>query len=82
MQNHPVTSYFRHTFDFQGNPEATNLNRDSTLGQVIGTSGSLLGVPDGAGYRDVDITLREKHLILPESKGGRGLSLADAPGWA
>jgi outer membrane receptor protein involved in Fe transport len=45
---------------------------------VIGTSGSLLGVPDGAGYRDADITRREKYLTLPTDKGGEGRTLNEA----
>jgi outer membrane receptor protein involved in Fe transport len=47
--------------DWTFRAELSNLNRDSTLGQVFGTGGGL-GGEDSAGYRDPDITARFNEL--------------------
>ncbi|MBK7948528.1 MAG: TonB-dependent receptor [Deltaproteobacteria bacterium] len=43
--------------------ELSNLNRDSTAGQAVGTGGGLPGQGDPLNYRDRDLTNRENFLI-------------------
>lgn len=43
--------------------EVSNLNRDSTAGQHLGTGGGALGQGDGSGYRDRDLVNREAFLF-------------------
>ena len=57
--------------------EISNLNRDSTAGQAIGT-GAGLGTADSAGYRDVDVSNRENSLIGKFRAANPALSLQQA----
>jgi outer membrane receptor protein involved in Fe transport len=42
--------------------EFSNLNRDSTVGQHVGTGRQSLGDPDSLGFRDSEVTLRQQQL--------------------
>lgn len=43
--------------------ELSNLNRDSTAGQAIGTGGGRLGQPDNLNYQDLDSRRRNQFLV-------------------
>ncbi|MCR9093580.1 MAG: TonB-dependent receptor [bacterium] len=63
------------TLDLIVRGEVTHRNRDSTVGQHLGTggpSGNLLGVRDNEGYRDSDITR------LQDSLADQGVPFAEA----
>lgn len=50
------------TLDITLRGEISNLNRDSTVGQHVGTVRGALGDPDARGYRDPEVTRRVQEL--------------------
>lgn len=58
--------------------EISNLNRDSTLGQHLGTGAGTLGQGDSSGYRDQDLVRREAFLLADIRAKNPALTLPQA----